>query len=141
MREISKVILHCSASDYEGQTAEWIKNIHIKERGFQTIGYHYFIRFDGLIEQGRKEEEIGAHCNGHNRESIGICLAGLNKFREAQFDSLTLLLCEIHARYPKATLHPHSEFNKNKTCPVFGVMPFKIYWEYLTKRAKATYPV
>lgn len=125
MRQINKIIVHCSASDLKSQDAKLIDKWH-RERGFRKIGYHYFIRFDGIIEKGRFEYEIGAHCKGHNRDSIGICLAGLTleRFTQAQKESLRALLRELKARYPDASIHGHREF-ANKLCPVIPDSWFK----------------
>ncbi|HHD11115.1 MAG TPA: hypothetical protein ENK42_01615 [Deltaproteobacteria bacterium] len=83
MRRIDKIIIHCSASDFG--SAALIDRWH-RERCWRMIGYYYVIlngyrkkgRYnkddDGLIEPGRPIEEIGAHCRGQNRTSIGICL-------------------------------------------------------------------
>ena len=80
-RAVNKIILHCSDSDYPHQDAEWIDKIHREEKGWDMIGYHFFITFDGAIQQGRDLQMIGAHCYGHNQDSVGICLAGRKKFK------------------------------------------------------------
>ena len=92
------------------------------------MGYHYFIRVNGRLEVGRKEEVVGAHCKGYNKNSIGICLAGLTKFSSKQFNTLQKLLDALKERYPTATLHGHREFNPHKTCPVFDYSKFKHRW-------------
>lgn len=134
MREIDRIILHCSASDRVDQTAAMIDLWHMA-RGFKSpqgvhIGYHYFIRRDGTLEGGRLIEEIGAHCEGKNAKSIGICLAGLTSFSTNQFATLTTLLQTLKQIYPNATIHPHSELDtKGKTCPVFDTKPYKALFE------------
>ena len=72
MREIDKIIVHCSATK-EGVdvSASTIDSWH-KERGWRGIGYHYVIALDGKIEYGRNVNETGAHVRNHNRRSIGI---------------------------------------------------------------------
>ena len=76
MREIKSIILHCSATP-EGKdfTVADITRWH-KERGFRTIGYHYVVYRDGTVHKGRPVEQIGAHCEGHNKDSIGVCYIG-----------------------------------------------------------------
>lgn len=76
MRTINEIIIHCSATR-EGQdfSVKDIDRWH-KQRVFLMVGYHYIIRLDGTIEQGRPLEMIGAHCTGHNAHSIGICYIG-----------------------------------------------------------------
>ena len=44
--------------------------------GWTCIGYHYVIRKDGTVEQGRPHWTIGAHCEGDNYHTIGIHFSG-----------------------------------------------------------------
>ena len=76
MRQINGIVIHCSATP-EGKviTAADIDRMH-RQRGFRCIGYHRFIRLDGTVERGRPDEQIGAHVEGHNSDTIGICYAG-----------------------------------------------------------------
>ena len=80
MRNINKIIVHCTATK-EGKAFNVadITRWH-KQRGFVTIGYHWVVLLDGTIQQGRAEMTMGAHCKGHNANSIGICyIGGLDK--------------------------------------------------------------
>lgn len=46
-------------------------------RGFSGVGYHYVIRADGTVEEGRPLYALGAHAGAEgNPDSIGICLTG-----------------------------------------------------------------
>ncbi|MDR0541153.1 MAG: N-acetylmuramoyl-L-alanine amidase [Dysgonamonadaceae bacterium] len=128
MRKINKIILHCSATK-EGQhiTTADIDHWH-KARGFSKIGYHFVIYLDGSVHKGRDVEEIGAHVEGQNSNSIGICyIGGLNSAgkakdtrTEAQKKALIQLVSELKKQYPNATVHGHYEF-ANKACPCFDV--------------------
>lgn len=129
-RRIDEIILHCSASSMKGQNAALIDKWH-RARGFTRIGYHYFIGFDGKLEAGRYEDEVGAHARGHNAHSIGICLAGLEveDFTPAQFQTLRSLLRDLKLDHPKARLLGHYEVDQHgKTCPVFDLGPWKEFW-------------
>ena len=76
MREINRIIVHCSATPPDMDIgADEIRGWH-KERGWDDIGYHAVIRRDGTIEPGRPVEISGAHAQGHNADSIGVCLVG-----------------------------------------------------------------
>lgn len=135
MRIIYKIILHCSDSPNPAQTIDDIRRWHMDPKfpggPLKDVGYHYFIRMDGCLQFGRKEEEIGAHCKGENSHSIGVCLAGRNNFREIQFHTLIDLLFVLHEKYPVATIHGHCEFNPLKTCPNFDYSEALEYWESL----------
>lgn len=126
MRGISEIIVHCTATR-EGQavTVADITRWH-KERGFVTIGYHYIIGLNGEVWKGRPEDQVGAHAQGHNSNSIGVCYVGgldsagkpKDTRTELQKQSLLTLINGIKARYPRATVHSHKEF-ANKACPCF----------------------
>ena len=128
MRRIDKIILHCSAT-LPGQRVdvETITRWH-KQRGFKTIGYHFFIDRSGTIHAGRPLAEQGAHCKGQNAHSIGICYeGGLNKDGKP-LDTRTILqriamkelVAQLLGQFPDATVHGHREF-ANKACPCFDV--------------------
>lgn len=128
MRHIDKIIIHCSAT-LPGQRVdvETITRWH-KQRGFKTIGYHFFIDRSGTIHAGRPLEQQGAHCKGQNAHSIGICYeGGLNK-EGKPLDTRTILqriamkelVAQLLGQFPEATVHGHREF-ANKACPCFDV--------------------
>lgn len=137
MREINKLIIHCSATP-EGKDVktETIRSWHVNDNHWKDIGYHYVIELDGSVHKGREESVIGAHCSGQNANSIGICYVGgvakdcktpKDTRTEAQKQSLAKLLKELKQKYPKATIHGHSEYT-NKACPCFDA---KTEYEYL----------
>ena len=132
MRIIKEIIIHCSATP-EGKpfTVQDITAWH-KSRGFRTIGYHFVIYLDGSIHDGRPLQEVGAHCKGHNAQSIGICYIGgcapngitpKDTRTVAQSHALYNLLKELKAKFPDATIHGHREF-ANKACPSFDVSEY-----------------
>ena len=127
-RNIKEIIVHCSATP-EGKdfTVADIKRWHLA-RGFSDIGYHYVIYRDGSIHTGRDESIIGAHCTGHNTNSIGVCYIGgcvsngktpKDTRTEAQKISLLKLLSKLKKKYPKAKVYPHYKFAA-KACPSFN---------------------
>jgi hypothetical protein len=136
MRPIRKIIVHCSDSGF-GDAAiirKWHTDPPPAGRGWKDIGYHIVIlngvrksgnaydeSKDGYIDTGRPLAEIGAHCEGHNADSIGICCIGVDKFTEKQMDALYrqigglvhafgLQVKDIFGHYEMDTAH-------GKTCP------------------------
>lgn len=126
-RTINEIIIHCTATP-EGHdyTVAEIRRWH-KQRGFSDIGYHYIIHLDGKIEEGRDVNISGAHCTGHNANSIGVSYIGGVKSDGVtpkdtrtieQKASLASLLMELCKLYPRAKIHGHRDF-ANKACPSF----------------------
>lgn len=128
MRKIDEIIVHCTATP-EGRnvSVEDITQWHI-ERGFTTIGYHYVVLLDGTIKRGRADEQVGAHCKGHNSHSIGVVyVGGCDKAMRPkdtrtaiQRASLAHLLKELKTKYPKASILGHRDVAKTN-CPCFDV--------------------
>lgn len=128
MRQIKEIIIHCSATP-EGRdwTIKDIERDH-KAKGYKKVGYHYVVCLDGTIEKGREEHEVGAHCRGHNGNSIGICyIGGLDKKMRAkdtrtieQRASLAKLVMCLKLRYPGVVVRGHNNY-ASKDCPCFNV--------------------
>ena len=130
MRRIDKIILHCSAT-LPGQRVD-VETITLwhKQRGFKTIGYHFFIDRSGTIHAGRPLEQQGAHCKGQNAHSIGICYEGGLDYDGCPADtrtpqqrtSLDHLLTRLKAAFPQARIVGHNQLNPHKACPCFEVL-------------------
>ena len=129
MRQINYIIIHCSATK-AGQDfrAKDIDRWH-RERGWDGIGYHKVIDLDGTIEPGRSEAKPGAHCKGHNSDSIGICyIGGLDEDgkpadtrTELQKAALAGLVAGYKQRFPNAKVVGHRDMpNVHKACPCFN---------------------
>lgn len=149
MRFIDEIIIHCSATKLS-QTVDTnvIRKWHTKPkseggRGWSDIGYHLVIERDGEIQLGRPLERIGAHCKGHNKTSVGICLVGGlneagepdNNFSDVQFDYLEKLIISLRVSYPDIkSVKGHRDYSPDrnndgkitpdewfKVCPCFDV--------------------
>ena len=129
MRQINKIIVHCS-STREGQniSVDTIRKWHVEGRGWTDIGYHFYIDIHGDIYKGRDIAKIGAHTKGQNRNSIGICYCGgvevdgktpKDTRTEEQEDSLLAVLRTLKAMYPEAIIHSHNDFAR-KACPSYN---------------------
>ena len=128
-RTITDIIVHCSATP-EGKdyTVQDIRRWH-KQQGWSDIGYHYVIYRNGHVEPGRDVNVAGAHCEGHNAKTIGVCyIGGVSKDGKTAKDTRTLaqkaallsLLTDLKMMYPQARIVGHRDYDtKGKACPSF----------------------
>ena len=143
-RRIEHIVIHCSATNPSQDIgAEEIDAWH-KKRGWAGIGYHYVIRRNGEIEKGRPDDKAGAHVQGHNARTLGICLIGGlgddNRAKPAytakQWDTLELLVRHLKTQHPKAEVLGHRDFPSiNKACPCFNVADWWAFVNETNERA------
>lgn len=104
-------------------------------KGWSDIGYHYVIDGVGKIHIGRPLELIGAHCYGHNSDSIGICIIGGNDwhldFKPDQLKSAHMLVGSLRRMYnvQVSNILGHNELNPLTNCPVYSMTAFRIIIE------------
>lgn len=133
---VREVIVHCSATrpdwldghGIDAQVAE-IRRWH-RAQGWSDIGYHWVIGRSGELRPGRAETVIGAHVQGRNAGTIGICLIGGHgsaetdaperHFTERQLDALRAQIEAISMRTQIATVSGHNQYAA-KACPGFHV--------------------
>jgi N-acetylmuramoyl-L-alanine amidase len=128
MRTITRIFVHCSDSyAHMDINVDTIREWHVKERGWNDIGYHYVILRNGEIEKGRPDHVIGAGVKGYNRDSIHICMIGGKpdaNFTFKQYRTLMMLKEVLDTEYGNPTWLGHRDVDKGKTCPCFDVTSF-----------------
>ena len=134
MTEIQKInylVVHCSDTPNTSELkAIEIHKMHLSFK-WDGIGYHKIICRDGTVENGRPEYWVGAHVYNFNKESLGVCLIGRDRFTKNQFQSLETLLERWTHKYPYAKIVGHNNFqNTKKTCPNFDVLE---WWKKINK--------
>ena len=127
MRDIKKIIIHCSATK-EGQdiSVENIRYWHVEENGWSDIGYHFIVDINGFLHEGRDIDIQGAHTYGANKGSVGVCyIGGLSEDmawkdtrNKRQKDTLEIIIKYIKNLYPEAKVYGHNDFSE-KDCPCF----------------------
>lgn len=127
MRQINKIIVHCTATP-EGRdvSVDTIRKWHVEDNGWSDIGYHWVVTLSGAIEKGRPESRSGAHAKGFNKNSIGVVYVGgvdsamrpKDTRTEGQKETLRCLLEDLKDRYPNAEIIGHRDVS-SKVCPSF----------------------
>ena len=134
---VTEIILHCADTRPDWMTghaiAEKLAEIrrwHVQQRGWRDIGYHWIVDRDGAVAPGRCETETGAHVEGHNRGTLGICLLGgfgasaddpfAKNFTLAQANATKRLIAEIKRRTAIQLVSGHNDY-ATKACPGFRV--------------------
>ena len=102
-KSTKKIVLHhaaakkCSVAD--------IHRWH-KENGWSGIGYHFLVRKDGKVYEGRPITKVGAHAYGYNGDSLGICFEGnfeVEKMPDVQKEAGKELVAYVLKKYPSIT--------------------------------------
>lgn len=140
MRKIDLIVIHCSASRADRDFTETDLVVCHRRRGFNGIGYHFYIRKNGDIKTTRPIERIGAHAKGFNQTSIGICYEGgldchgrpADTRTEWQIHSMHVLVLTLLRDYPGCRVCGHRDLSPDlngngeiepeewvKACPCF----------------------
>lgn len=116
------IIVHHIGNTNADVSAATVHQWHL-HNGWSGIGYHFLIRKDGTIEEGRPLQTVGAHCHGENGHTVGINIVGNFEVAEPepeQMDAAARLiaaLCRCYALIPSAsTVFGHRDFNAT-ACP------------------------
>ncbi len=111
------LILHHAAGN---GPVEQIHDYHKRVKGWSGIGYHFYVRKDGSVWQGRPIDTVGAHTLEYNGFSIGVCFEGNFEneiMSDAQKSAGAELVGFIREQYPSITeVKGHGEL-KNTACP------------------------
>lgn len=131
-RPIRYIVVHCDYTKPSMNTdIDFVRKIHVDDNGWRDVGYNYFIRRDGTVQEGRSLKLNGAHTLGRNTDSIGICIAGgmskdgkpEDNVTPEQMMAVFKLFKEAKEIYPNIQLSGHNQWNK-KPCPCFDVRDY-----------------
>jgi len=122
------------------QALRKIQLVHMRDRGFGDIGYHFLIDPTGRVWQGRSLAWQGAHSDGNNNvANIGICLLGDFDHERPSHQALAALeglvrgLSSRH-RIPRSRVVGHDHW-KPTACPGRGLNAWVVAY-----RTKASAP-
>lgn len=116
LSNIDTIALHHTAHD--SADVKTVESWHISN-GWATIGYNYFVTFDGTVYEGRGFN-IGAGVLGHNSHVLSICFQGnydrSNIMPDLQFNAGVELIKFILDKVPFANIKAHRDFG-GTVCP------------------------
>lgn len=114
------IIVHHLEAEGSTWTVQAIHKMHIEEKGWAGIGYHYYIRLDGSVFKGRPDGAIGAHCQGCNTNTLGVSFEGNYDSRgtmpDAQFKAWCELRSFLNGKYGFMPVFGHREKGSSE-CP------------------------
>jgi len=123
---LKDLIVHHTATGFDATPAD-IQRLHMQDRGYADVAYHYLIGADGTIYEGRVLGARGAHTGGRNTGSIGVSLFG--NFEDltptvAQLDSLWRLAGALTFDFWLERLGGHRDYQPGATvCPGANLWP------------------
>ena len=135
MNRIDRITVH-----HEGWTTVWfddatntaarlelIRKVHVRDRKWADIGYHYIIDRSGRLWEGRNLRYQGAHVRAHNEHNIGVMLLGnFDKQRptDSQITALISTLKTLMRKYnvPTNRVFTHQEITPT-ACPGSHLQP------------------
>jgi len=132
----TRIIVHHSLTS-DSSTVSWgaIRKYHIEKLGWTDIGYHAgveLLKENYEVLMGRSWDRQGAHCRGHNGDSLGICFIG--DYNEEEPEEQMLIVGARVVRLwmrlfgiPVERVFTHHYFAPHKTCPgrEFGFNKFR----------------
>ena len=124
MRKIKRIVIHHSAGRDRPKVDFFsIRDWHVSGRGWSDCGYHLVVEeAEGrpLTVLGRPLSRMGAHAKGANKDSIGICLVGIEDFSPGVMRQLGSLVDQMREvfRVQRSQVFGHREVGTTATdCP------------------------
>ncbi|NCA32111.1 N-acetylmuramoyl-L-alanine amidase [Adlercreutzia muris] len=112
----SRIILH--HAEATSCTPEQIHQWHLAN-GWSGAGYHFLVRKDGAVYALRPEWAVGAHAQGANSDSIGVCFEGRYQTEEMpqpQIDAGRELVAYLKGKYGLSKVQRHKDVGSTD-CP------------------------
>lgn len=101
-RITDQIVIHHTGNPWDDDLSAAEIDASHKAQGWTCIGYHYVIRKDGTVEEGRPHWTVGAHAYGENSHTIGIHVCGnfeIGEPTDGQIESLAMLLANLCTDY------------------------------------------
>lgn len=106
---------------------ETVRGIHVDQRGWGDLGYHFVIDRAGRVWEGRDVRFQGAHVKNHNEHNLGVMVLGnfeRQRPSSAQLQAIVRVVRGLSQRYriPSHRVYTHQELNPT-ACPGRSLQP------------------
>lgn len=140
IRDIDTIVVH-TAGAYDAdarkvvhQPVEIIRHFHMMPTaryekgvlvpgtggpGYSEIGYHKYIEESGMVRSGRPDGRVGAHVQGFNLKSLGICCSGHGDYEPFNPSQLKSLVSQCAAWCRLYDIEPSRVIGHRET-PYYG---------------------
>jgi uncharacterized protein YgiM (DUF1202 family) len=121
MNKPNKAILHHSSTKDNVVLSSFdaIKNYHIHTKGWNDIGYHFvleYVKGKIVVRPGRALTTVGAHTQGQNETSVGICIVG-DFDKDTPTEEMYKEVAKLCKSLGMKVIEPHNKYATYKSCP------------------------
>jgi N-acetylmuramoyl-L-alanine amidase len=134
MRQINRIIIHCTAASGDQPTQNILD--YWRKKGWASNGYHWLVDGTGLAVRLMGDQEVGNGVKGFNSDAIHLCYKGgwngKDTRTEAQKGMLEVLVSDYRKQWPDAEVLGHRDLSPDldkdgvveshewvKLCPCF----------------------
>lgn len=123
LRAIYRTVIVHHSVEYEQDdltTVREIQNLHMDDRKWADIAYHFIVGKNGVVYEGRDLKARGTHVERYNTGSAGVVFLGDFRFEQPTPEQLNegrLLINWLVLRLELTHLAGHYEFNDITVCP------------------------
>ncbi len=129
LRDVYRTVIVHHSVEYEENdlaTVRDIQNLHMDDRGWADIAYHFVVGKSGQIFEGRALHVRGTHVSGYNTGSVGVVFLGdlhSTQPTAAQLQEGQRLINWLALRLALTHLAGHYAFNPETVCPGQYMLP------------------
>ncbi len=123
--DYTDIVIHHSGNSGEKDPAK-IESKHMRDRKWEDVGYHYLVKPNGAIYEGRHLAFKGSHVELQNTQKIGVLVMGDfesnwwdsdDAVSTGQRNSVRKIISTLKRAFPSiVTLGGHKDFKKTE-CP------------------------
>lgn len=129
LRDVYRTVIVHHSVEYETDditTVRDIQALHMDDRGWADIAYHFVVGQSGQVFEGRALNARGTHVEGYNTGSVGVVFLGdfeRNFPTPIQLEEGRRLINWLALRLELTHLASHHDFNADTVCPGSYMMP------------------